>query len=266
MRRIALFAHYDAEDEVKRYILHHLTELGRVCDRVVFLSTAKLAPAEVARVRAVASDVVLCENRGFDFGMWKTGLGQVALGEIDELVLANSSVFGPLGGLGEAFREMDRSASDFWGMTDSSEHAWHLQSYFLVFRRSVLSGGALTRFFDAVLPYRSKDQVIRSYELGLSTWLVENGHRGSALVPFKTLRHGNQANPSVIHALEVLERGMPYVKVEVLRDNPGRIPLGPIRRRMAAAGYDPSLVEFDRPARALEAPLLRRLRERLRDA
>jgi rhamnosyltransferase len=264
MRRVALFAHYDGQDEVKRYIVHLVAELRRVCDEVVFLSTAKLSDREVTRARAVADRVVLCENRGFDFGMWKAGLSLVDLGSLDELVLANSSVFGPLRPLSATFSYMEGKPCDFWGMTDSEQIAWHLQSYFLVFRKPILAGDALTRFFASVLPYTTKDQVIRSYEIGLSTWLVEQGYRGAARVPFPTLARGGYGNPSVTHAAEVLDRGVPFVKVEVLRDNPERVALRPIRARMVELGYDPTLVQFDRPSRRLGDPLLRRISDRLR--
>ena len=56
-------------------------------------------------------------------------------------------------------------------MTDSFEIRWHVQSYFLVIKRRALQSLAFSQFFNAVLPYRDKDQVIRSYELGLTRFL-----------------------------------------------------------------------------------------------
>jgi hypothetical protein len=42
---------------------------------------------------------------------------------------------------------------------------------------------------------------------------------------------------------------MPYVKVELLRDNPARIPLEPVYRAMKESGYAMDTVEFDRAPR-----------------
>ena len=40
MKRIAIYAHYDARGEVKRYVLHTLRHLREECDEVHFVSTA----------------------------------------------------------------------------------------------------------------------------------------------------------------------------------------------------------------------------------
>ena len=135
--------------------------------------------------------------------------------------------------------------------------AWHIQSYFLVFRRRVLDSEAFAAFWRSVLPYTDKDQVIRSYEVGLSEFLVEAGMRGRAYVPVETLfppwplslafkNKGRSA--TTFHPMRLLERRMPFVKGDTLRDNPGRVRVEPIHAAMEAAGYDISMVEFDRPS------------------
>ena len=44
--RLALFAHFDAQDQVKRYVVEYLAQLRTVCERVVFVSTSRLAAPE----------------------------------------------------------------------------------------------------------------------------------------------------------------------------------------------------------------------------
>ncbi len=56
-------------------------------------------------------------------------------------------------------------------------------------------------------------------------------------------------NPTLFHPERLLSLGMPFVKMMLLRDNPGNVPLAPIYRAMATAGYDLRLVELDRPKR-----------------
>jgi hypothetical protein len=63
----------------------------------------------------------------------------------------------------------------------------------------------------------------------------------------------------------LLDHGVPYVKVELLRDNPHQIPLARVRARMAASGYPLDLLDRDwRPRRRLLWGPINRLRYRVR--
>jgi len=53
-------------------------------------------------------------------------------------------------------------------------------------------------------------------------------------------------NPTLFHPEKLLSLGVPYVKVMLLRDNVGRVPLAPVYRSLAASGYDLRLIELDR--------------------
>ena len=44
MKRVALFAHFDAEDQIKPYIVYFLSALRQVAADIVFVSTARLPP------------------------------------------------------------------------------------------------------------------------------------------------------------------------------------------------------------------------------
>jgi lipopolysaccharide biosynthesis protein len=276
MRRLALFAHYDAGGRVRPFIEHFLRELRTVCDDIAFVSTAKLSNTELDKVRPYCSTASTKANFGFDFGMWRDALEGVDLTQWDEIVLTNSSLFGPLFPLRGVFERMDAVECDAWGMTDNLEIAWHLQSYFLVFRSSVLSAPVFRQFFRGILPYTDKEQLIRSYEVGLSRLLLDQGFtlramvgqndfRGSVLPPRMALadlqawwstvarRAGLSPEPmnlTTTQPIELLRAGMPFVKIELLRDNPRSIPLEPVLREIEATGWDMSLIEFDRPFKA----------------
>ncbi|MBK7399927.1 MAG: hypothetical protein IPJ34_27670 [Myxococcales bacterium] len=253
MRRLAIFAHFDPNDRVRPYVHHHLAGLKRSCERVVFVSTSALSASEQASLSPVCSDVFLRENVGLDFAMWKHALERVSLDEVDELVLTNSSVYGPLGDqLERAFASMAGVDCDVWGVTDSMDMDWHLQSYFLVFRRAAHASEAFRRFWAHVLPMKTKSQIIRSYELGLTSFFVESGFRLASLMPYGTfpppptlarLRGARRGNPTIFHPLELLERGSPYVKVELFRDNRFGFDLSALRAAMAARGFDLALID-----------------------
>jgi lipopolysaccharide biosynthesis protein len=202
--------------------------------------------------------------------MWQEALADPSiLRTSDELVLTNSSVFGPLHPLGPIFRRMEGEPCHFWGMTDNFEYRWHLQSYFLVFKRSVLEAEAFRRFWGSVLPYRSKGQIILSYEVGLTSFLLDHGFVGQAVVPTASwagkverwrMDFARRHNPTLFYPERLLARGMPFVKAALLRENAGGARLDAIYRAMASAGYDLDLVKFDR------SPVVgdRRLRTKVR--
>lgn len=253
--RLAIFAHYDAEGRVRPYVIRHLAALREVCARTIFVSTSPVDGSR-ALLEPLVDEIRLRDNAGYDFGMWADAIAE--LPECDELVLTNSSVFGPLRSLSTLFAEMADRACDAWGITENYDHAWHLQSYFLVFRKSALASEAFRRFWKSVLPYRDKEQVIRAYEVGLSKFLVENGLELQALVPHARLwmtgasewmrpLYRGLGNLTCLAPMQLLHHGMPYVKVELLRDNPARVDLRPVWRALDMAGYDRALVEFDRP-------------------
>lgn len=251
-------AHYDANGEVKPYVLHLLEALRRLPSEIVFISSSPtLDAASEDQLKRLGISPRLVDNRGYDFAMWQSALHTVDLEAIDELILTNSSVFGPVGSLSLPFEEMRQHDLDFWGMTDNFEMGLHLQSYFLVFRPRAFKSEAFAQFFRSVLPYRNKRQVILSYELGLSVFLTEHGLRGGAFQPAaelwrdrRTLLRGRYRkheleqcpNPTIYLAQELVEGGMPLVKVEALRDNPGRVDLKALRRVMEEHGYPMELV------------------------
>lgn len=248
MRRAVILAHYDADGEVKPYVRYYLKALAEHAERVCFASTAP--GVDPSGLEGVTEPPLLLENRGFDFAMWKTAMQRLDLSNVDELVLTNSSVFGPVGDLGAAFAAMSDREADFWAITESFELTWHLQSYFLVLRRPAFESTAFARFFESVLPYREKNNVIFAYELGLSQWLKEAGLRPAALLPAPELWSKTPgamvepplANPTKHLPRRLLERGCPFVKVEALRDNPGEADLRQLRRRMKKGGYPMALV------------------------
>jgi lipopolysaccharide biosynthesis protein len=142
-------------------------------------------------------------------------------------------------------------------MTDTPEVMWHLQSYFLVFRAPALHHPAFLQFWGSVLPYRTKRQLILSCEIGLTTFLVEQGLKPAVFAPYEELSEIPprrpwstrgflpDVNPSIVLPFPLLERGMPFVKIEIFRDNVAKIDLSALRRALKAAGYDPTMLEYD---------------------
>jgi lipopolysaccharide biosynthesis protein len=247
-RRFCLFAHYDADSEVKSYIIKHLESLRSICTRIIFLTSSEKADRVRDSVARFVDDFRAVENKGYDFGMWQQGILGLKPGSYDELVLTNSSIIGPITPLERCFDTINNLPIDIWSMTDNHEFLWHMQSYFLVFRKRVIESRSFHEFWNNLIPYKDKWQTILSYELGLSTYFNEAGfflralYRSHEIQIFgktgKTAERIRKTNPTVAMPLELLDNQFPYVKIELLNSNPYKVDLKMVHQRLHDAGFD----------------------------
>ena len=250
MKRILVYAHYDKDGVVRRYVESALGALKTEVARVVFVTTAKLPPPEKAKLRGLADRLIEIDNVGYDFFSWRTGILSLAdeWADCDELVLMNSSVVGPIFPLANVFDKMRRSDADFWGMTESLEITPHLQSYFLVFRKRLLGDPAFIGYWRELRPLANRQDVIDQYELKLTRHFAARGFKPDSFVKMADLRRCNvrhwlggfrpDGNPTLLYPEELLKLKMPFVKIQLLRDNPHRIDLAGLRRRVPAERLD----------------------------
>ena len=258
MRRLVIYAHYDPEDRVRGYVLRHLDALA-VLGEVRFVSNSNLSPEALAPVRARVATVQLRENRGYDFAMWAQVLLAEDCAAYDEVLLTNSSIIGPFSPLQPILDRMAAEPCDFRGLTASAQLIPHLQSYFLVFRNPVLEAPAFRQFWASILPYRSKDALIFACEIGLSTFLTDEGFRWQAAFPREALKASWVRNltvrgtpsarvrrfvdPTLVYPDLLLDSGMPYVKLGLLQRNPNRIRLNGLMAELANQGFIPEWIQ-----------------------
>ena len=127
----------------------------------------------------------------------------------------------------------DSPLPTLFGCTDSVQlNSYHLQSFFLYANFSLLSNISWLRFWLNLSVDSSKDELIKTGEIGLSQYLLSNGISLRALFP---LVHGLLCHPEMsdellsygIHLPEdinqtlfawrsLLDRGYPFIKKHVL--------------------------------------------------
>jgi Rhamnan synthesis protein F len=236
---VALVCHFDPEGTVPAHLLRYLGELASSGFSVVVVSNSgTLRPAAMAALQTVCAAVLVRRNRGWDFAAWREALERLDLPkpETRRLLLANDSVYGPVTPLAPLLARMNDTA-DAWGMTDSAELGWHLQSYFLLVGSAVLHSPAWRRFWRGVRPMRSKLLVVMWYEIGFSRCLHEAGFRLCALFPHASVTgepartrklpetgfadpEGTVTNPTLAAWQALRAAGFPFVKRTLLRNNP----------------------------------------------
>ncbi len=253
--RPCVFAHWDGAGEVRPHVLHYLRELAGAGVSVLFVSNAGfLRPEALAAVQAICAGVLIRRNFGYDFGAWREGLEALGLPRADTefAVLANDSVYGPLTPIGDLLGRIDPAQADVWGCTESWQSRYHLQSYFLAFAPHVLASRAWAAFWAGVQPVPNKHYVIRHYEIGLSQALIRAGFTCRAVWPYPALVEGhvprrrNTLNPTSDLWRPLLRARFPFIKRELLRDNPMRVPgVAEWRDACRELGLDVTPVERD---------------------
>ena len=224
MQDVCLFAHFDKDDRVDDYVLRYLKILKELNFSIIFISTSRLHRTDIARLQAVCDDVMLRENTGLDFASWSAGFAKHASAIGGRLLLANDSVYGPIGSLGAALARLTSKPADFYGMVESIDVAPHLQSWFLLFEPWVVRHPTFKSILAQPFSAMSKRQIIENGEVVLSRLLVGAGFRYEAL--YLISREGLIArhypiNPTHLLWRELLlDAGVPFLKTELLRKNP----------------------------------------------
>lgn len=286
-KRVALFSHFDRRGQVHEHVLHYVRALAASGLSVVFVTNAgKLQPEALARLKEVCAGILIRRNIGYDFGGWKEALERLGLPRADTemVLLANDSVYGPLRDLGDIFAAIDFDQADIWGLTESWQTLYHLQSYFLAAGPRVLASPAWRTFWAEVRPIPFKHVLIRRYEIGLTRALIRAGFHCGAVWPYSRLvadavaqplvKDGNDKegdfdplvhmrltrarwlrgtvanavplNPTNDLWRELLRTGFPFLKRELLRDNPTNVSdLYDWREVALQLGIDITLIEND---------------------
>lgn len=249
-RAWCVFSHFDPNGRVEPYVLQYLSELNRCGLGVVVVSTSRqLDDASIDALKRVASVAILRDNVGYDFGSYKVGIDLLREQGIEprQLLLTNDSVFGPFHSLNQVFT--DAQSYDLYGMTDSFDFHYHLQSFFIIYGERVLKSQDFWNFWDQVEFIDAnepgfKQQIILRYEVGGSQYFLEKGFRIGSAYPFTAvlsrafddylnqLRSIQDVPGSSIRPLHIqfnathrfwntlLDIGFPFLKRELLLVNP----------------------------------------------
>jgi len=276
MTRAIIFVHYDRDNIVDDYVYYYLKELQKNASHLIFISTAQLLKKDIDNLSLYCSEVILRENIGYDFMSYKTGLSSFNYQEYDELVICNDSVYGPLFPLEDIFENMHHHPCDFWGITDNTDFHYHLQSYFIVFKKSVIQSKPFKDFWEQVKVLHKKDDIIQKYEIGLTKILLDNGFSSSVYTKFQPtnmqsififlkkftlskivnkitailsgkdkLKRLGKVNTTHHFWKEILISGkVPFIKIELLRDNPMKIDIANFKDTIeSVSNYDTHLIK-----------------------
>lgn len=174
MKRVAVFAHFDVDNQVDEHVINTIKEVAAVADKVILVSTCPQLKNIVQLPENI--EVINRENIGYDFASYKEGIFSISnLSDYDELILLNDSFYViRTGAIKEALQKMTFTRGDVWGMTASNQISFHLQSYFLVFKKNVFTQSWFQDFWKNLINLSDKKSIVLNYEIGLSKLMLNH--------------------------------------------------------------------------------------------
>jgi len=218
MKRVAIFAHFDKDDIIDDYVIYYLQGLKKVADDIIFVSDCNLPLAETKKLNGICLKIIAQKHGEYDFGSYKRGILEAKniLNNYDELIIANDSCYGPIFPFENVFKQMGQRKCDFWGLTQNKNiYPIHIQSFFVVFKKTVFLNSIFITFFEKVEKETSKTILIEKYEIGLTQTLIKAGFKKDSFFkkPFKE-------NPMLNNkAFKLIFLEMPFIKISLLKEN-----------------------------------------------
>lgn len=238
--RVCVLATYSADGRIAERT-RRLAEAWQAegFDVVLVVATGVRAALRLDAIRPCVVGVLVRANHGYDFGSWGDALRALpALREARLLALANDSVYGPVGNFAAMLRAVDASTADIVAMTDSWQVAHHVQSYLVFWKPRALQSDAFARFWN-VRRAGDRQETIDEAEIPLMSRMRDAGLEVDVLYPTP---RGEAINPTLVRWRELLDAGFPFVKVQLLRENPAKADLEGWDARLRAGRYDPAIV------------------------
>lgn len=228
MNRLAIFFFFDQAGVVDDYVVFLLNDLKRNVDRLLIVCNGLLDPSGRQRLSSITPDLFVRENKGFDVWAYKEGiehLGWERVSEYDELIMVNSTIFGPLYPFKEMFDAMDTKEVDFWGITKYHEIPFdplglisygfmpeHIQSHFVAVRQPMLRSVEFRNHWRKMRVIRTYDEAVAYHEAIFTRKFADMGYTWSVYVDTSDLE-GITTYPLMFMPLDLVKnRRCPIIK------------------------------------------------------
>jgi hypothetical protein len=129
--RVAVLVHFNRQGRFLRYLCYLVCALEHAGFAVIVASNSRrIDEVTLRQVLPHCSVVIHRRNVGLDFGAWRDALTLIEnITGLERLIIVNDNIFGPLQDITTTLERCDFAEADVWGMTDSYDVRYHLQSY-----------------------------------------------------------------------------------------------------------------------------------------
>lgn len=193
IKRYAVYVFYDKNGKADRYCDVFLKGLKKEVEFLQVIVNGEIDDSSYNRLEAIADDILVRPNEGYDVTAYKTGIlkpGFEKLAGFDEVIICNDTLYGPLYPLNEMFEKMNSTDVDFWGLTNfhgvgfdpfgTVEYGYlpkHIQSFFMVFRRSLVESSEFQNFWSKFPVVNGYEQAIGLFEASFTKRFEDYGFK-----------------------------------------------------------------------------------------
>lgn len=214
--KVILYASYQTGENLPGYVQFALKHLAETDFTVVLLTNKRpLSAGTMSFLEDNGIKLFLTENHGFDFGMWRRFLKEVANGRnsfvefnsITRLLLVNDSIVYFQSKFAEFIQRAEASTADVVSLTENDEVRPHLQSFFLYLKQE-----ALGAFYLHLLETPEQEtfyEVVHRLEIGMSSAFEEAEVQTASL--YRTHLRALFAYP------ELIAQGAGFIKRKLLQ-------------------------------------------------
>lgn len=223
--RLGIFVMYDKHGVVDESIIYLLKEMQSVLTHLVIVCNGFVEQLGIKILEQYSNEIYFRENIGYDASAYMDAfdlyIGWKRVKKYDELVMFNATFFGPFCPMQDIFKQMDERNMDFWGLSrhGSTAHvSTHLQSYFLVVRKSLLASNDFQEFWmTRKRNLTSINDVIDDFEVAFTRFFEEKEYVWTAYADTRDIED-NQCleknfDPCVFLGYTAMQRyGLPILK------------------------------------------------------
>ena len=172
--RLAIFVHWSKSDRISKHDQNLIHCLASEFDQVLVICNRNgTGNRNQPLIDNPDSKIQVIErfNEGYDFGGYQDGMLLIRefSDAFSEVLLINNSIFLLKNSLTELIQEVRDSDFDITSITSSSEETFHLQSYFLHFKKRTLRDSGLWDWFFKLETNSNKRATVTSLEIPFST-------------------------------------------------------------------------------------------------
>lgn len=195
-KRACIYFIYDKQGIIDDYVIYQLKDLRKSVDYIHCVINGEINTDGRVALAEVADEVFVRENCGNDIGAYKAAIAHIGwniISSYDELILMNNTCFGPVYPFREVFSWAKEQDVDFWGLTWGEKVNWlgdkgylhyndskfHIQSYFLVIRKTLLESKLLVEFFSEIPDNSNYGMSGCFYEYAFPGYFEERGYKGT---------------------------------------------------------------------------------------
>ncbi len=197
-KRLLIFFFYDKDGIIDRYVPLMLKDLRENCEKIIFVSNGVIPKEQKDKLNGFADVVIERENVGFDVWAYKEALFNEGFDNLcmyDEVVMMNHTIMGPVRPSKEMFDEMAKRDLDFWGLSkfyktnidftgliDLGYIPDHLQSHFVVVRKTMIESGEFEKYFAEMPMINSYDESVAYHETKFTRYFEDLGYKCEAYI------------------------------------------------------------------------------------